>query len=286
MQSVSPDVPHAFNYDKASLTSIWGRMHSIDQEPLPTAEALAARLSRPGVDLQQASPAYGDDYAGLSDAILSAWVDFHNGAFRDAFETGKRCGPIACYVTYLAQNSYASYVAQPEEQAELFLEAAEGAKAAAACIPGDINSEYVYALNIGRYLESVSIARAISSGVAPAFKKSLEHCLALKPGHVPSLLAQGALFTQVIDAIGELAARVSFGATRKKVIAAYEQALQSPTPPPVVYLEYARNLRSLDPKNKARAQALLQQALELPVLDPLDVYDQRDARALLAELQG
>ena len=273
-----------FNYNKESLASAWNDIHTIDQEPWPTAEVLKARLDVPGVDLQQASPAYGDDYAALSDAIQTAWVEFHNGYFEKAHEKGKQCGPVAGYITGLAMNSLATYRTPEQERADLYLQAAEQAKANNKILPGDVNAEYVYAFNMGRYSETVSIAKAISSGAGLSFKKGLEACLRLKPDHVPSLLAQGALYAQVIDAVGELAAKVSFGATRKKVFAAYDTAMTVKNPPPVVYLEYAKNILLLDTKQKTKADALLRSALEAPVYDPLDVYDQQEAKALLEKI--
>ena len=284
MQADDPNQNTTFNYDRESLPPIWERMHGIDQEPLPTPQVLDALLKRPGVRLEQVSPEYGDDVEGLSDALLDAWVAFHNGDYEGAAQQGRACGAVAGYVTYLAENSYASYRAPETERTELFLKAASGARECADVLPGEINIEYIYAMNMGRYTEGISTAKAVSSGAAKSFKQSLETCLEIRPDHIPSLIAQGAFYAQVISGIGELAAKVSFGATRKKVYGVFEKALEMPSPLAVVYLEYAKNRLLLEPKKRKEAITLLEQAIVAPVLDPLDVFDQQEARALLRQL--
>lgn len=277
MQFTTGKVESPFHYDRDSLVDAWSRIHSIDQEPLPSAE-----------NLERASGVNAEDAGALSQTLLAAWVDFHNGDFQGAWEKGKAAGAAGGYVTGLALNSYGTYLAPEKDRADIFLQAANDARQAAESCPDSVNIEYAHALNIGRYSETVSITKAITSGAALTFKKSLDTCLTIQPGHVPSLLAQGALYAQVIDAVGELAARVSFGATRKKVFAVYEKALDAKTldakTPPVVYLEYAKNIRLLDSKKQSQVKGLLEQALNAPVLDPLDVFDQREASQLLKSL--
>lgn len=281
---VSGKVDSPYQYDKSSMASAWPQIHAIDQEPLPTVAGLKQLLKGTDLALESASPRFGQDFDGLADALLDAWVDFHNGDFQSAYQKGMGCGLVGYYVAMLALNTYATYLAPTSEQAGLLLQAAETSQKAADAFPRAINFQYAYALNIGRYSEAVSITKAISSGAAVSFKKSLETCLKLKPDHIPSLLAQGALFAQVIGAIGELPAKLSFGATRKKVFSIYENALKIANPPPVIFVEYAKSIQLLDKKNQGMVERLLKEALDAPVLDPLDAFDQQEAVALLRQL--
>lgn len=275
-------VESPFDYNSDSIVDVWSQVHSIDKEPLPTAKGLKQLLK--GASIDAASPTYGDDFEALAAAIIDGWVDFHNGDFQGAFDKAEACGPAASYLALLALNTYAGYLAPESKQADLFYGAAEKAKDAILMFPKVVNIEYAYALNIGRYTESISIAKALSSGAALSFKKSLDKCLSIQPNHVPSLLAQGALHAQTIDAIGELAARMSFGATKKKVFNVYESASQIDNPPPVIFLEYAKNIQLLEKNNKGKVERLLKQALAAPVLDPLDAFDQKEAAELLNAL--
>ncbi|MCG8669593.1 MAG: hypothetical protein MI867_09290 [Pseudomonadales bacterium] len=275
-------VESPFEYDAQSILDAWPQVHSIDQEPLPCANTLDALLN--GSDLSVTSPSFGDDTEALSEHLMSGWVDFHNGDFQGAYEKAVHCGPAATYLALMALNTYASYLAPEKERADLLLAATEEAKKAIALFPGVVNIEYAYAINIGRYSETVSIAKAITTGAALNFKKSLDTCLSISPKHVPSLLALGALHAQAIDAIGELAARMSFGATKKKVFKTYEEATKLPNPPPVIFVEYAKNTLLLEKKNKGMVERLLKQALAAPVLDPLDAFDQQEAVELLETL--
>lgn len=271
-----------FDYTQQSLAEIWGRVHSIDQEPWPTVDGLKMMLlDKP---IAQVSPHFKDDFESLANTFQQGWVDFHNGDFQGAFENAEKCGPVAAYLSLLAVNTYACYLAPKKDRESLYFEAAEKAKQAIELFPDQVNIEYGYALNIGRYSEEVSIAKALSSGAALSFKKSIEKCLALQSGHMPSLLALATLHAQAIDAIGELAARMTFGATRKKVLAVYQEAAKMDKPAPLIYVEYGKNILLLDKKNKRLAEKMLTLALDAEVLDPLDILDQKEAEKLLANL--
>lgn len=271
-----------FNYSKDSLADLWSRVHSIDKEPWPTADRLKVLLA--GRPIEAASPHFKDDFDSLAECFQQAWVDFHNGDFQAAFENAERCGPVAAYASLLAVNTYACYLAPQSDREKLYAEAAERAKQAIQLFPNEVNIEYAYALNIGRYSEEVSMAKALSSGAAISFKKSIEKCLGMQPNHLPSLLALATLHAQAIDAIGELAARMTFGATRKKVLSVYEEAVKMDKPAPLIYVEYGKNILLLDKKNKRLAEKMLRLALEVEVLDPLDILDQKEAEKLLANL--
>ena len=285
MQFVTGRVEAPIDYDLDSLRAAWSQIHSIDQEPAPSPERLSLLISAAKAHpLEAVTGQYGDDLDALSDALWAAWLAFHNGEFQLAYDAGVNLGAVGAYVSSLALNTYATYLAPKQDQADIYMTAANRAREAAKVLPVEVNIEYAHAFNLGRYAETVSIAKAMSSGAGLAFKKSLETCLEINNQHVPSLLAQGALFAQVIDAIGELAARMSLGATRKKVLAVFEQAVNRPALPPVVYLEYAKHVLLLERNAKAKAEQLLSKALAAPVYDPLDVFDKAEARALLESL--
>jgi hypothetical protein len=75
---------------------------------------------------------------------------------------------------------------------------------------------------------------------------------------------------------------MGFGATRKNILHQYEQALELPDPPPLVFLEVAKGLARLEKrKAKDRVRSLLTQAVSAAKMDPMDALDIREARNLL-----
>ncbi|MCC1495232.1 hypothetical protein [Alcanivorax sp. 1008] len=260
-----------FDYDLDELKAIWPRLHAIDGEPSPSVPTVRALMAGQQVEHDQ-----------ITEDLWMAWLDFHNGHFNRAFETGQALGAAGFYVAHLAANTYGSYFLPKAQQADYFETLITRGKSVVEGHADQINIIYVHALHLGRYAQSVSPVKALSSGIVPDFRKALENCLALSPGHIPSLLAHAALMIEAIVTMGELPARMGFGATRKKILRQYEQALELADPPPLVFLEVAKGLARLEKrKAKDKVKSLLTQAVSAARMDPMDALDIRDAMDLL-----
>ena len=143
-RSTSPHASdYAFNagdfaFDCASVKENWARLHQGDCEPLPE-----------------------------EDAVLQAWVLFHNGEFQAAAQAGMQAGGNGITVANTATSIYANYLeAKENTRLELFLEVASRAEAQQALDPDNANAWYWQAYALGRYSQSISVAQALAQGVA------------------------------------------------------------------------------------------------------------------------
>lgn len=268
-----------FDFTMASLEQLWPQLHSIDGEPFPAVNRISAQLE----NAQAQDGAEQRDIVEITEQLQQAWLAFHQGRFEEAYSKGRQLGPLGSYVAHLAANVYGVAFVSEQNRSEYFQQAIHDIELTLPNFPPEVNYYYAHALHLGRYSESVSTAKAVSGGSLMAFKRSVERCLAMNPEHIPSKLAYAALMAEAIAAVGEFAAKLTFGATKQKVFDCYEATLALKNPPPVVYLEFAKGLVLLDKKRqKERISRLLKQAIAAPVLDALDQIDLQASAPLFA----
>ncbi|MGH8830849.1 MAG: hypothetical protein ACREXV_07125, partial [Polaromonas sp.] len=178
--------PHAGDYafDAASLKKSWARLHQGDCEPLPQ-----------------------------EDAVLQAWVLFHNGEFQKAAEAGLQAGGHGITVANKATSIYANYL-EPKEKAklELFMEVAGRAEAQQAADPKNANAWYWQAYALGRYSQGISVAKALAQGLGSKVKHALEQAIKLSPRHADAHIALASFHAEVIDKVGSLIGGMTYGA--------------------------------------------------------------------------
>jgi tetratricopeptide (TPR) repeat protein len=252
--------PHeagAFLYAGAALKRAWPRLHRGDCEPCPAGRA------------QQ--------------ALLDAWRAFHAGEFQAATEQGAALGVTGATVACKAAGVYATYLA-PDDQSALTLLAAavKRAEQAIAAQPANANSHYVHAFVLGRYSQRLSILQALAQGLGGKVQASLARSLELAPEHAEAHTAAGLFHAEIIDKVGALAGRLSYGATRELGLQHFEAALRLQPLAPITYLEYARGLRLLFGRGKAaQVRQLLEKAAKL---EPADAMERLDCSAASREL--
>ena len=249
--------PHTgeFRYDAASLKKHWGRLHAGDSEPLPA----------------------------NSDA-LEAWALFHNGEFQRAAEAGLQCGDGGITVANKATAIYANYLEKKEKaKLELLMEIAERAKAQAAHDSGNWNAWYWQAYALGRYSQSISVAKALAQGLGNRVKEALEKTIELQPRHADAHVALGAFHAEVIDKVGTLIGGMTYGAKKDVGLKLFEAALQIHPLSPIALIEYANGLVMLEGEKKMREAARLY--AQAAALVPVDAMERLDVDLAKAELE-
>jgi len=99
--------PGEFAFDAASVKKQWGHLHAGDKEPVPE-----------------------------HPRVLAAWVHYHNGEYRKAYDAGLKSGVPGQSVANKAACIYANYVERSEKARQnLYLEVAERAAAQAKMHP-------------------------------------------------------------------------------------------------------------------------------------------------------
>ena len=249
--------PHRgeFQYDDASVSQAWQRLHAGDAEPLP------------------ADP-----------RVLQAWVLFHNGEFQQAVQAGLAAGDGGITCANKATCIYANYLEKKEKvRLALFQEAAHRAERQAAAHPDDPGAWYWQAYALGRYSQGISVAKALAMGLGGRVKDALEATVRLQPRHADAHVALGAFHAEVIDKVGSLIGGMTYGAKKDVGLRMFQEALRLHPHSPIALIEYANGLVMLEGEGKLKeATRLYEQAAALQPADAMERLDVDLARTELA----
>ncbi len=168
----------SYVHDAAALKKQWPRLHKGDCEPLPKAPA-----------------------------VLEAWRLYHAGDFAQAVEAGVAAGGPGLHAAVKAQVVYATHLEQNDKAKLALLEEAAGwAESRKGEAPKDPNAHYFYAYALGRYSQSLSVAKALAQGLGGKVKEALTTALKLEPKHADAHIAFGSFQAEVVDKVGGIVA--------------------------------------------------------------------------------
>ena len=243
-----------YTYDAPALKKHWPRLHAGDAEPLPK-----------------------------DAAVLEAWAWFHAGEFKKAVDAGLKAGSAGLVVANKAQAIYANYLEKSEKtKQELFLEVAQRAEAQVAAEPKNANAHYCMAFALGRYSQSISVAKALAQGLGGKVKGALETAIKLSPKHADAHIALGAFHAELIDKVGKLLGRTQ-GADTATGLAMFQAALKLNPTSAIAMVEYANGLVMLEGDKKMKeAEKLYAQAA---ACKPMDAMERLDVEMAKAELE-
>ena len=241
-------------YEGDALKKSWNRLHQGDHEPYPADAKLEA-----------------------------AWRAFHRGDFAQAIAQGAKLNAAGVTVANKAAAVAATYLVDDDKAAiRLLLEAAARADAATRESPNLANAWYMQAFVLGRYAQSVSVVKALAEGIGGKVKKSLDRALRLEPKHADAHIALGLYHAEIIDKVGALAGRLTYGADAALSVRHFEQALKLNPVSAIAHMEYANGLLMLHGEKKHR------QAVELyrkaAACEPADAMERLDVEQAKAEL--
>jgi len=246
------DVPR---FDAASLLAHWPRLHA------------GHTLAPPD-----------------SDALAQAWVLYHNGDFEGAATLGLRLGGEGLAIANQATAVYANYL-EPREtiRLALFRQVADRAASQAAAEPDNCQALYWQAYALGRYGQAISVARALAQGLGSRIKEALERVIALQPQHADAHIALAAFHAEVIDKVGALVGRMTYGVRAETAIELFERGLALNPHSPIGLMEYAHALVML------RGDARLAEATRLyekaAAIEPADARERLDVALARAGLR-
>ena len=241
-------------YEGAELRKAWDRLHKGDREPYPEAAAL-----------QQ------------------AWRAFHRGDFSAAIAQGVKQGAPGSIVASKSAAVAATYLEDDDRRAlRLLEEAAKRAEEATRKLPGHANAWYMLAFVIGRYAQQVSIVKALAQGIGTKVRNALDRTLELEPKHADAHIAIGLYHAEIIDKVGALAGRLTYGADAATAVKHFEQALKLNPDSAIAHMEYANGLLMLHgDKKKGQAVELYRKAAACKPADAMERLDVEQAKAEL-----
>ena len=234
--------PHdqkAITYAGEALKKNWEALHKGDNEPYPKD-------------------------AGMQEA----WRQFHAGNFELATECG---GTVAVKATSI----YATHLERKDAaKVSHYQEAMAMATALIKTEPKNPNAHYQYAYAAGRYGQSISVIKALKEGYGGKIKTALETALKLDAKHADAHTAMGAYHAEIIDKVGALVGKLTYGANKDAAVEPYEQAIKLNPASPIAHIEYANGLLMLfGDKQEDKAVKLYEKAAKMKAKDAMDVLD-------------
>lgn len=244
-----------YSYDGAALKKAWDRLHTGDREPYPH-----------------------------DAAVQQAWRAFHRGDFALAIAQGAKLGAIGSLPASKAAAVAATYLEDDDRRAlHLLADAAARAEEATRKLPGHANAWYMLAFVVGRYAQQVSIVKALSEGIGNKVRKALDRVLELEPKHADAHIALGLYHAEIIDKVGALAGRLTYGADAAKAVNHFELALKLNPGSAIAHMEFANGLLMLHgEKKKNQAVELYRKAAACTPADAMERLDVEQAKAELA----
>ena len=276
--------PHdnsAFGYKDSCLLDAWSDLHRGDCIEFPDTDWVERSLEQ----VPDAAPASFDgDLSALAVKIQNAWRCFHSGDFQQACALSKQCGQLAHAPANKAAGIYATYLAPDEAiQQACYLSAIARAESAIEVLADDPNSHYFHAFNLGRYSQSISVIKALSQGVGGKIHTSLQNTLELQPDHAEAHTALGMYHAEIINKVGKMIGKMTYGASGSKALKHFDHALKLTPNSPIAHIEYGNGLYLLfEDERLDEVTDLYVRATELT---PLDAMEKLDIEAALAELE-
>ena len=234
--------PHdqkAITYAGEALKKNWDALHKGDNEPYPK-EA----------------------------AMQEAWRQFHAGNFEAATKSG---GTAAIKATVI----YATHL-ETKDAAKVkhYQDAMEMAVPLMKAEPKNANAHYLYAFAAGRYSQSISIIKALKEGYGGKIKSALETALKLDAKHADAHTAMGAYHAEIIDKVGGLVGKLTYGANKDASVEHYEKAIKLNAASPIAHIEYANGLLMLfGDRQEDKAVTLYEKAAKMKGKDAMEVLD-------------
>jgi len=248
------DVPR---YDAQSLLVHWPRLHAGHALP---------------------PPAEGDPLA-------DGWALYHSGEFERAAALGLKHGGQGLVLANQATAIYANYL-EPRESVRLsmFRQVIERAAAQVAAEPDNCHALYWQAYALGRYSQGISVARALAQGLGSKLKGALEQVIELQPDHADAHIALAAFHAEVIDKVGTLVGRMTYGVRAEMAVELFERGLELHPGAPGALMEYGRALLMLHGDAYLReATQLYEKAAAMQPADAKERLDVELARAGLSD---
>jgi tetratricopeptide (TPR) repeat protein len=251
--------PHAdksFVYAGDALKKSWERLHRGDREPFPA-----------------------------DSAVQEAWRLYHQGEFQAACEAGLAAGPDGYNVANKATMIHATYLEDDERRKlELFEAIAARCDELQQAQPKNVNGHYFQAYALGRYSQGISVLKALTDGLGGRIKSALEATLRLDPKHAEAHVALGAYHAEVVDKMGAMVAKLTFGASRDIAIRHFDTALKLAPDSAIARIEYANALVLLfGDKRVDDAIDLYEKAAAVTPVEAMERLDVELAKAELEE---
>ena len=246
----------AFVYAGAALKKNWERLHCGDCEPFP-ADA----------------------------AVQEAWRLYHQGEFSKACEAGLAAGVDGYNAANKAAMIYATYLEDDDKRKlDLFQSIAARCEELQQAQPKNANAWYFQAYALGRYSQGISVLNALTQGLGGRIQAALNAALKLEPKHAEAHTALGAYHAEVVDKVGALIGKLTYGASKELAMQHFATALKLVPDSAIARIEYANALVMLFGQGKmTEAIALYEKAAAATPVEAMECLDVELAKSELED---
>ncbi len=267
-----------FDYEGLTLKKNWPRLHIGDCEPFPDAAYLKKLIDKHPA-LKPNAP-----IAKAAETLQDAWRAYHRGDFHRAFTLGQSLGLLGATVASKAENIQATYLEHDKDtKLAMFLDAVHRGEELHSAAPDLANAWYFYAQALGRYGQGISVVKALAEGLGGKMKSALERALELEPKHADANIALGAYHANVVNKMGGMVARLTYGASKEAAVQHFQQAMKLNPGSAVARIEYANGLAMLFGKSRlAEATRLYEEAAKCEPADAMEWLDVELAKSEIA----
>lgn len=264
--------PHdskAFDYTGDKLAKAWDALHAGDAEPFPDTARVTAAIKK--------TPKLGKaaDAADIAARLQDAWRSFHRGDFQDAYDAGVALGVFGTSVAVKAGGIHAIHLLDDDKaQLKRYDELAALADEATKVWPDEANTHFRRAFALGRYSQGISIAKALTQGLAGKVKESLDKTLKLAPDHAEAHTALGLYHAEIVNKVGGMIGGLTYGAKAATGEQHLKTALKLTPASPIAHIEYGNGLMLLfGDKKEDEAAAAYEKAAKLKPRDAMEKLD-------------
>ena len=250
-----PYADKAYVFAGAALKKNWERLHRGDREAFP-ADA----------------------------AVQEAWRLHHQGEFHQALEAGLAAGLDGYNAANKAAMIYANYLETDDKRKlTLFQEISGRCEELQQAQPKNANAYYIQAYALGRYSQGISVVKALAQGLGGKIKTALETAIKLDPKHADAHSALGAYHAEVVDKVGAMIGKLTYGASKDVAVKHFETALKLAPDSAIACIEYANALVMLF------GQVRMDEAVKLyekaAAATPVDAMERLDVELAKSELE-
>lgn len=205
-------------------------------------------------------------------AVLEAWTLFHRGHFAQAEQAGLAAGGAGITAANKAAIIHATYL-EPSEATRLarLAQVAERAEQQLQAEPDNANAWFWHAYAMARYSQGISVSTALALGLGLRVRDALHKVVELSPRHADARIALGAFHAEVIDKVGELVGRVTYGAQQALSLRRFQEAMQLNPASVIGKIEYANALLMLE--GEKRMDEATQLYADAAATEPLDALE-------------
>ena len=119
---------------------------------------------------------------------------------------------------------------------------------------------------------TIAVAKALANGLGARIKGALEKTIERAPQHADAHLALATFHAEVIDKVGRMIGRITYGATAEAGLALYQRAHSLNPDSAITLTEHARGLLMLEGRRQLGTATQLQE--RAATIEPLDAMEQ------------